>query len=376
MSDAGPATGETKTDATGPVRVERDGALVVLTLDRPKALNALNAEMRAAFADALRTLRRDPEIYAVVLDSNSPKAFCAGGDVRELVSWATSDPPRARTAFAEEYRLDWLLECFTKPTVSLANGFVMGSGAGLTMYNTHRVAGENYAFAMPETAIGFFPDVGVANVLARLPGEIGVYLGLTGARIGRNDAFRLGLVTHLIDSKNFPQIRERLADAWPVDDILDELADAPGEGELASRHEVITRCFSAPTVPEILSRLDGERGPDADFASRTGNELRAKSPTALAVTLRHLRSAKGQDLRETLIADYRLALAFLAHPDFSEGVRAALIDKDNAPRWQPPDLGAVTADAVEAFFAVPPGGDLDLPTRRDMQDLRTVTNRF
>ncbi len=367
---------ETASEPETHVRFERDSAVAVLTLDRPKALNALNARMRAAVNDALRGLLRDPEIYAVILDSTSPKAFCAGGDVRELVAWAKSDPDLARRAFADEYRLDWLLECFTKPTVSLADGFVMGSGAGLTMYNTHRVAGENYAFAMPETAIGFFPDVGVAHVLARLPGEIGTYLGLTGARVGRDDAYRLGLVTHLIGARHFPAIRARLSEAWPIDEVLDELGETPAAGDLMARQTVIDRCFAAPTVAEIAARLEAVNGPDSDFARATLADLQAKSPTALAVTLRHLRAARDCDLRETLVTDYRLACAFLNHPDFSEGVRAALIDKDQTPRWQPAAFDAVTVEAVEGFFAVPEGGDLDLATRAEMQDLRAASARL
>lgn len=358
------------------VHFTRDGAVAVLTLDRPKALNALNADMRAAVNGAFRSLLRDPEIYAVILDSNSPKAFCAGGDVRELVAWGASDPARARQAFADEYRLDWLLECFTKPTVSLANGFVMGSGAGLTMYNTHRVAGENYAFAMPETTIGFFPDVGVANILARLPGEIGTYLGLTGARIGRDDAHRLGLVTHLISAQRFPEIRDRLREAWPIDEILDELADPPGDGELAEHREVIERCFAGDSITQILASLAAVSGADSEFAAQTLRELRVKSPTALAVTLRHLRAARDQDLRDTLVFDYRIALRFLSHPDFAEGVRAALIDKDHAPNWQPADCEQLNSSMVATFFEVPDGGDLHLPSREDMQNLRAASTKL
>ncbi|MEO1280283.1 MAG: enoyl-CoA hydratase/isomerase family protein [Pseudomonadota bacterium] len=370
MSEQTLASDAPSQSAPAIVIAAKNRAAAVVTLNRPKALNALNADMRLAVSNALRPLARDPEIYALILRSNSEKAFCAGGDVRELVAWAENDPQKAKDAFAAEYLLDWALECFTKPTVSLANGFVMGSGAGLTAYNTHRVGGERYAFAMPETAIGFFPDVGMAHVLSRLPDHIGVYLGLTGARIGRDDAFHLGLLTHLIDAEHFDHIEDRLADAWPIDEVLDTLNEAPGEGELAGLRATINHCFSAVGIEEIVARLDQVNGDDREWAKKTADDLRQRSPLALKVTLQHIRQAARLELRETLQSDHRLALRFLSEPDFAEGVRAALIDKDGQPQWQPANLSEITQERVDAMFTDLGADELDLPTRENMQDLR------
>lgn len=377
-SDRQTETGGTPDLPASTMRVERNGCTLILTLNRPKALNALNEEMRAQIIPALTPTIRDPEIYAVILKSESPKAFCAGGDVRELIGWAATDTDRARKAFADEYRLDWALRCYCKPSVSLADGFVMGSGAGLTLYNTHRVGGEKYAFAMPETAIGFFPDVGVANILARLPDHIGIYLGLTGARIDRHDAYHLGLLTHLISAEHFPEIQTKLADAWPIDDILDDLHEAPQPGQIMRLRNAIGRCFSARNLEAIVAQL-GEVAQEGDvdpaikeWAERTLGDLSKRSPTALKVTLQHIRAAANQDLSETLMTDYRLAVRFLDHPDFTEGVRAALIDKDGAPKWSPAQLSDVFDTDVAGFFAPLGEQELHLASRTDMQDVRRI----
>lgn len=356
------------------IRIETLGAAAVVTLDRPRALNALTTVMRTRLAEAVPRFARDPMIYCIVLRSESPKAFSAGGDVRELVQWGKTDPARARQAFADEYRLNWALDCFTKPTVSLIDGLVMGSGVGISLYGTHRVAGAGYRFAMPETAIGLFPDVGAAHAFARMPDEIGLYLGLTGRQIGRADAFHLGLVTHCIDAAEFPAIVAALSDAQPVDPVLDDRHRDPGPGDTLARREVIRRTFSAASVTDILERLAAEAdagpGADAAWAAEVRRDLLARSPTSLAVTFRHIRAAARLDLRQVLVTDYRLACRALEDADFAEGVRAALIDKDGAPRWQPARIADVTPAAVERAFAVPSGGDLALPARAEMQTAR------
>lgn len=352
--------------AASNVQIERKNALAVISLDRAKALNAMNGEMRAAIADALPGWARDPIVYAMVLKSSNERAFCAGGDVREIIETYRRDPDEARRFFAGEYTLDWALECFSKPAVALMNGVVMGSGVGLTAFLTHRVAGENYKFAMPETAIGLFPDVGAAHVLARLPNEIGLYLGLTGRTIGREDAFALGLVTHCIPASRFEEICTALTDAWPVDAVLDDRHVDPGESELLGHSLTISSCFSAPTVPEILSRLADVKGSEAEWARSVRNDLLQRSPTSLAVTLRHIRQSRSNDIRETLIQDYRLATRFLDAHDFAEGVRAMLIDKDKAPNWSPKGFDIDPAE-IDRYFAAPDDGDLDLQTREAAQ---------
>ena len=355
------------------VLIERHGASVHFVLNRARALNALNNNMKSALADAIPGIARNPDIYCAVWRSESDRAFCAGGDVRELIEVSRQDLAAARKSLADEYALNWLLDCFSKPTVALLDGFVMGSGAGLAQYATHRVAGENYRFAMPETAIGFFPDVGVAHILANLPDHAGIYLGLTGRTIERADAYALGLVTHCIDADQFNIITRELADAQTVDPLLDGSHVEPSAPPLGPFREIINTAFSATEVEEILARLEQAkgRGQTADhWIDDVLADLQSRSPTALKVSLRHLIDSGRRTLRETLIADYRLGCQFLTGDDLYEGVRAVLIDKDGAAKWRPGSLSEVSQDMVDRYFSAPEGGDLHLPTRDEMQAAR------
>ena len=357
-------------EGLGEIGLQQVGATGVVTLNRPRQLNALNTAMRAEMAPTLRAWARNVDIYAMVLRSSSDRAFCAGGDVRELADWGRNARDDALASLAAEYTLNWQMDCFSKPSVSLIDGIVMGSGVGISAYNTHRVAGEGYLFAMPETAIGFFPDIGTASFLSRLPNNVGIYLGLTGARIGRADAYRLGLATHCIAAQHFDHIAARLADADTIDELLDGLHEAPGEGDLAEREEVIARCFAGETVEDIVSQLQAESGAAATWAHDTVETLQARSPLALKVALRELRQARGMDLARVLELDYVIASNLLDGHDFYEGVRAVLIDKDGQPKWNPARIGDVSNDMVEACFAPPSGDRLQLASRAEMQALR------
>jgi enoyl-CoA hydratase/carnithine racemase len=357
-------------EETEELLVEERGSLGLVTLNRPRALNALNEAMRAKLAAAYPNFARNPQIYAVVIQSASEKAFCAGGDVRELIRWGRDDRERGRKAFANEYALDWLHECFSKPTVSLIDGAVMGSGVGITQYGTHRVAGPKYKFAMPETAIGLFPDVGAVWKLSRLPDSIGMYLGLTGHAIGRADAYALGLLTHCIDPAQFEEIKAQLADTWPVDALLDARHADPGPGALPEKRETIASCFSAGTVEEIVARLEAVAGADREWAQGVAADLRTRSPLSLKITHRHIREAAAMDLRQTLVRDYRLAWHFLEGEDFYEGVRAVLVDKDGKPRWNPSRLEDVSSAMVDDYFTSLGAIELELPTRQEMQAAR------
>ena len=350
--------------------IEQRGSLAVITLNRPRALNAFNESMRHKMAEAYPRFARDAMIYAVVIQSASDRAFCAGGDVRELVRVAREDKGAARRAFYEEYSFNWLHECFSKPTISLIDGAVMGSGVGLSAYGTHRVAGRKYKFAMPETAIGLFPDVGSMWLLSRMPDRIGMYLALTCRSIGRADALALGLLTHCIPAEQYEEIKAAIADTWPVDPLLDERHEDPGPRELADLAPHIAHCFSAPTVEGILQRLKEVEGPEREWAHDVHNELLTRSPLSLKVTHRHLTNARALDLRQVLEIDYRLACRFLDDHDFYEGVRAALIDKDGNPAWRPDRLEDVTPAMVDAYFAPMGDAELRLPTRREMQVAR------
>ncbi len=357
--------------AESEIRVAIEGAMALVTLDRPRALNALTIKMREDLVTSFKRFSRDPQIYCAVVQSEHPKAFSAGSDVREVLAIAREDKAAARRAFRDEYALNWHHECFSKPTISLINGIVMGGGVGISLYGTHRVAGEGYRFAMPETRIGLFPDVGICHAFARMPAEIGVYLGLTGAMVGAADAYRLGLVTHVIPGDAFADIKRELADVQPVDTVLDSRHVEPdGPGELAARTGTIATCFSAPTVSEIVRRLETVGGPDVDWARATAADLRTRSPMSLAVTLEYIRRAKAMDLKEVLETDYRIACRCLDGHDFAEGVRAALVDKDNAPAWRPGRIEEVTAEMVEDYFKPLGEGELVLATRAEMQALR------
>lgn len=349
---------------------ERTQALRSFTLNRPRALNAFDEEMCRTLSEEIPRIARDPDTYIVALLSSSPKAFCAGGDVVALTNAAKENLAGAKAALQNEYALDWLLECFSKPTVSFIDGVCMGSGAGLTAYNTHRIAGENYKWAMPEVKIGLFPDVGVANVLARLPWPLGLYLGLTGRTIKRDDAQWLGLVTHCIASSEFAGICAKLADAVPVDPLLDGLNEMQPQGALQKDAGLIRDHFSHATLAEIFQSLMKAQSTGCEWARDTLSGLRKSSPTSLAITDRHIRNARGLDLRETLIEDYRLAVRCLEAQDFAEGVRALLRDKDGAPQWSPAHLEDVTAESVERYFAPLGDEDLNLPERAEMQAAR------
>jgi enoyl-CoA hydratase len=350
--------------------VRIDGAAGLVTLARPQALNALTTAMRADIARALAMWTRDPLVYAVVIESGTEGVFCAGGDVREVVHLARTGMAAARDSLAAQYALNWQIECFTKPTVSLIDGLVVGAGVGLTLYGTHRVAGPHYRFAMPETSLGLFPDDGVSWAFARMPHEVGMYLALTGKAIGPADAYRLGLVTHCVPAERFAQIRAAVSDADPIDAVLDGMHQEPGPGELDRLEAAIARCFSADSVEEILARLQAERGPAEPWAQSTLRDLSSQSPTSLKVAHRQVRLARRLELRQALIQDYRLACRFLMGHDFFEGVRAALIDRDYAPRWRPARLEEVSAGALEAYFAPMGEGELNLASRQELQALR------
>lgn len=358
------------TAVSNKVWLAREGALVSVVLNRPETLNAVDDDMVRALAAEFSKIARDADVYIVSLEG-AGRAFSAGGDVKAITAEARQDLPRVLGYFRNEYALDWLLDCFSKPTVSLIDGACMGSGAGLTSFNTHRVAGERYKWAMPETAIGLFPDVGVAHVLARMPWPIGLYLGLTGRAIGRADAVALGVATHAIDAARFGDIKAALADCQPVDDLLDGLAVAQPVGPVMSEYAMIEDFFSAGTAVEIFEKLATAQGAAAEWAAHTLLDLERKSPISIAITDRHIRSARSLDLRAVLVQDYRLAVRCLEGRDFYEGVRALLIDKDKSPKWQIGHLRDVPEALVEQYFAPLAERDLQLASREEMQGMRS-----
>lgn len=358
------------TDGVDPIALLRRGALAIAELRRPERRNALSQPMQAALVGWYPLLARDPGVYALLQRSALEGTFSVGGDVREILSLADRDLGAARAALAAELALCWAHECFSKPTVSLIDGVVMGTGVGVTLYGTHRVAGEGYRFRMPETAIGYFPDCGVVHAFARMPDGIGLYLGLSGAEIGPADALALGLVTHCIPRAEFGAIERHLADADPVDPVLDARHRDPGPSPLLMASQRIARYFQAASLAEVLGRLEKPHADDSDWATDVLALLRTRSPLALCLTFRAIQNAKRLDIREALIQDFRLAWHLAADPDFREGATAVLIDKGRSPRWRHGRIEDVPEKLVEEYLTPLGGNELVLPLRAEMQASR------
>ncbi len=366
MDEQRSTRGDIEAEGDGGVRVATSGAALVLTLDRVARLNAVNRAMRARLVEAFVNSGRDPQIYAAVLKSAHERVFSVGGDVRELLAAAGQGQQAAADWISEECSLIWLADCFSRPMVSLIDGSVIGTGVGLSLAGTHRAAGEQFSFQMPETGIGFFPDVGTAHVFARMPDELGVYLGLTGRPINRADAYMLDIVTHCVPASEFGGIEAELADAQPIDQVLDSRHSDPGPGQLETLRGTIAHCFSAPTVLEIVDRL-GRHGDDREWCLQAKAELEAKSPLVLEVTLRHIRQAKALNLRQTLMVDHRIGTRLAMRQDFAEGVKSQLIAKTGKAVWQPRSLRDVTASMISEVLKPVNGPGLNLPTRQEME---------
>jgi enoyl-CoA hydratase len=329
----------------------RDGVGSIV-LDRPAALNALDLEMIRRMSAALDAWRDDPAVRAVVVTSACPKAFCAGGDIRAVREVALRDGQAAAYRyFAAEYRLDATIAGYPKPYVSLIDGYALGGGLGISVHGAFRVVTERAGLAMPETAIGFFPDVGAGHFLSRLRGATGAYLGLTGARLSGAAAVECGLATHYVDSGDLPALERALArdGGRAVADVIGEFARTPGASELRGHEAVIDRCFDAPSPQEVLRRLAAQ---DGEWAAQTAAVLRSVSPSALVLTLEVLRRGAERDLAACFAADLRLAPRVALTHDFAEGVRAALVDKDREPRWDPPTLDDLTPGHRASLLAL------------------------
>ncbi len=333
----------------------------VITLNRPRALNAMTYEMFALLDDHYKQWADDRHIYGVIIQSAGGRAFCSGGDIRALYEWwRAGDIGTILKLYGTEYQHNWTLERFTKPHVALIDGIVMGGGVGVSLYGTHRVAGENYRFAMPEVGIGFFPDVGATWFLSRLHGKTGLYLALTGRAIGAADAYYLNLVTHCIPASGYAAIREALSDAEPVDTLLEGLHEDPGTSEIAGLQTEIDRLFSGSCVEEVLARLDDETGDMKEWASQAATDIRSKSPTGLKVAFQQMQRGPGLGLDEALELEFAIARRFMEGEEFFEGIRAAIIEKDQKPAWSPSTLEDVTDEMVDAYFAPLPDGGLEL----------------
>jgi enoyl-CoA hydratase len=329
---------------------ERRGAVGLVTLNRPRALNALSLAMLGAMQAKMDAWAGDAAVTRVVLRGRGGRAFCAGGDIRQIHALAKAGEHAAVNAFwRAEYGLDATVKRFPKPVISLIEGLVMGGGNGISVHGSHRVSSETYSFAMPEVGIGLFPDVGMTYVLPRLPGLTGTYLALTGTRIGPGDAHAVGLATHHAEAAAFDAIVDALASGAAIDPVLAAHArPVPGPGPLVEARAVIDACFSADTVPEILARLDAD---GSAFAVETAALMRTRSPTSLTLVRAQMRRGAALSFPEAMRLEYRMVGALMRGHDFFEGVRAAVIDKDGAPAWNPATLEAVDPAAIAAAFA-------------------------
>ena len=336
---------------TDDVLCRKEGALGRITLNRPKALNALTRDMCVEMKRALDAWAGDADVKTVAIEAVPGRAFCAGGDIRALYDDAKTYAPQF---YADEYRLNACIKHYPKPYIALIDGICMGGGVGVSVHGSHRVVSENVTFAMPETAIGFFPDIGGSYFLPRLPGELGLYFALTGIRLKAADMIYAGISTHFVRAEKLQVIAPRLASGEPPGKILTELSEKPGEAPLAENRSAIDRCFSQASVELILDALKGE----GDWGKETAEVLRMKSPTALKVTFRLMREGKKMEFDDCMRQEYRLAVHAVADHDFREGVRAVVVDKDQDPKWDPPSLDLVTDAAVAKYFA--PLGDKEL----------------
>jgi enoyl-CoA hydratase len=328
------------------VIARRDGRVGRIILNRPEALNALDLAMIRACTGALEAWRDNPHVHAVVIEGAGDRAFCAGGDIRALRQYTLDgEHHKAETFFREEYALNLMIASYPKPYIALIDGICMGGGIGVSVHGPYRVASEHAAFAMPETAIGFFPDIGATFFLPRLPGQLGTYLGLTGARMQGADAVHAGLATHFSPRDQMRALSRALAADGPGA-LGSHMARLPAFS-LADKRAAIDQCFGADSMSDIMRRLELLND---DWAMKTLTTLRAVSPSALCWTLMALRRGADMTLPQCQAAEFALTRTTMRHPDFSEGVRAMVVDKDRKPQWRPAAIDAVDPDAIAAMF--------------------------
>ncbi|CAL1691668.1 Carnitinyl-CoA dehydratase [Brevundimonas subvibrioides] len=324
-----------------------------ITLNRPKALHALNLGMCEIMTAALLDWRDDDAVRSVLIDHAGERGFCAGGDIRMIAESGATDAVEARAFFHAEYRLNHLLFTWPKPVTAIVDGIVMGGGVGISEPAKVRIATERTTYAMPETGIGLFPDVGGSWFLPRLPGEAGTWLALTGARLKAADTVALGIHTRFVLSAQVDALKAALRSDGP-EAVGAHAADA-GPAPLAPHREAIDRLFAHDRVEDIVAALEAD---GSDWAVAQLAILKTKSPQSLKVTLRQLRLGREMtDFAEAMVMEYRLGGRVVRTHDFQEGVRAVIVDKDNAPQWSPATLGEVDDAAIEALFAPLPDGE-------------------
>ncbi len=331
---------------------ERRGAVGHVTLNRPRALNALTPGMVRSLAAALDAWEHDPAIRAVVVTGAGDRAFCAGGDIRLLYDWGKEGRFAEALAFwREEYILNMRIKSYPKPYISFIDGIVMGGGVGVSLHGSHRVAGERYDFAMPEVGIGFFPDVGATHALPRLPGRTGAWLAVSGDRVKQADALALGLATHAMPGAAMPGAVEALAAGEEVGAVMERFGAAPqDEAPVLAHRAAIDQVFGASSMEDIVARAGAGAAAGDPFCVRMAASLATKSPTSMKIALEQMRVGGKLSFTGAMRLEYRIVSRLGRSADFFEGVRAVIVDKDQAPRWAPATLAEVSAEAVADHF--------------------------
>ncbi len=346
------------------IKFSIDGPVGRIHLDKPKSLNSLTQNMCAGIYDHLIEWAGDDSIHAVVVTGEGDRAFCAGGDVIQVSTGGQKDPVSAREFFRVEYEMDLAIADFPNPYISLIDGIVMGGGLGISVNGRFRVMSEHIMAAMPETGIGLLPDVGATAFLNNCPGRIGLYLGLTGARLDAADALHAGFATHFVPRDRQKHLlgslisTEYLGDDFEiVDGIIDLYSGDPGDSKLRARQHDIDRLFASDDVEEIVSAVEAD---GSELANEVIKALGHMSPTSLKITARQLTGNRGISVKDALILEHRLVSQVLLRHEFYEGIRAALIDRDRSPKWKPATLAGVTSDYVDAHFESLGDGELVL----------------
>jgi enoyl-CoA hydratase len=331
---------------------ERLGAAGLITLNRPKALNAVTHEMVRGLTHQLRAWEGDAAVTRVIIRAAGERAFSAGGDIRALYELGRARRQREMLTFwRDEYPLNAYIKRYAKPYVALIDGIVMGGGVGVSVNGSHRVAGDRFSFAMPEVGIGFFPDVGATWFLPRMPGELGSWCALTGDRLKTADAVSAGVATHHVRSDRFADLTDALCGNVSVDATLAAFAEPAGDSPMNARRPAVDRLFAGDRVEDILDRLDAETGANREWAIATAALIRTKSPLSLKIALAQVRRGRDWSFEDCMAHEFRIVSRIVYGHDFYEGVRAVIVDKDNAPRWQPATLAEITDADVGRHFA-------------------------
>ena len=335
--------------------IRTDGLTGRISLNRPKAIHALTTAMCAGMTEALAAWADDAAVQAVMIDHSEGRGFCAGGDIRMLAESGAKDGRQAREFFHAEYRLNHQLFTYAKPVVAFMDGITMGGGVGISLPSRFRIATENTRFAMPETGIGLFPDVGAGWYLPRLEGRVGQFLALTGARIDGAECLSLGLATHYLPAEKLDEAKERIAERpGRIAGILGDLSITAPAARITDNIDKINRLFASDRYEDILEALDKD---GSDWAMKERDTLGTKSPQTCKVALRQLREGAAMpDFASEMRQEYAIGAHVVGRHDFLEGVRALIIDKDNHPQWDPPTPEGVSDAMIDEIFAPMPKG--------------------